>query len=411
MREDTADRRKGAGSEGAESSADGFARRRAPDFVIGSDVFDALPEAVVVIDTDRRIVEANAATATLFGWPSGTLIGQDLNVLIPAGLQSEHDDFIRQFVESDRRALDISARGELQGVARDGSDVFVEGTIVKNRRGGRTHLAVILRDVSTRRQAERQLRYALNESLASSRMKSNFLATMSHELRTPLNAIIGFSELLESQPFGALGDPRYLDYVADIRDSGNHLLEVVSSILKAAKLEAERIEVQPRWLHVQAIVNGAVRHVFPILEERRQVVEIDVDDNTELFVDPLLTRQILINLLDNASKFSPAESTIRLVSRRTEEGLAIDVIDRGRGIPEDAMRNLGQPFVQVQAGLARNDSGIGLGLYIVRSYLDLHGGALSISSVEGEGTTMRTCWPADRVRRGGSPLPVDDPRG
>lgn len=380
------------------------AKRLIADFVIGTDVIDALPDAVIVINSAQTIVRANRATSLMFDWPVKDLIGQNLNVLIPKRFHSSHADAVRRFEASDLRAVGMSSRSEICGIKRDGSEVFVEGTLLKTgvpATDGEeaVYLAVILRDVSVRKLAEHQLRLALNETTASSRMKSHFLATMSHELRTPLNAIIGFSELIESETFGPVGDPHYKEYIQDIKESGKHLLEVVSSVLTAARLEADRMEPHPRWVSLDGLVEVAGRQVWPALETRGQTLSFDIDETIEVDVDPLLVKQVFINLLSNACKFSPNGSQIEVVLENLGGRFAVTVVDHGEGIDPKALVRLGRPFAQAhdRQGPA---GGIGLGLYIARSYLALHGAALSISSVMGRGTRVRTCWP-NSVRRGG----------
>lgn len=370
---------------------------------IDAAVFDSLPVAVIVVNDRQEIVKVNKTTETMFGWPTGTLQGKDVNRLLPKRLRAVHARHVKRFFESDRQSLNMSDRGELIGLRPDGSEFYVEGTILKTHDAGALQMAVVLRDVSERKRMDHSLQMALSEATASNRMKSHFLATMSHELRTPLNAIIGFSELLERQPFGSLGDRRYEGYVADIKAGGEHLLAVVNTILSAARLDAERVTVRKEWFSAKEIAEDTARRIFPILEQRRQTATVEIEDTIELHADPLLTRQILLNLLSNASKFSPSGATVEIKARWCHGRFMIEVIDFGRGIPEDSLHVLGQPFRQAHDGFNRDNSGIGLGLYIAKSYLRLHGAALSISSVEGAGTTMRTCWPTSSVRGHGRP--------
>lgn len=372
------------------------------EFVIGKDVIDALPDAVVVVDSRQIIVQANRVTARMFGWSPEELIGRDLSVLIPERFRAGHVAAVRRFQTGDLRALEMTSRSEICGLRRDGGEVFIEGTLLKTEipaagGGQEVHMAVILRDVSVRKQAERQLRLALAETIASSRAKSNFLATMSHELRTPLNAIIGFSELIENETFGPVGDPHYEEYIRDIKESGEHLLEIVSSVLRAARLEADRMEPQPRWVALKPLLEAAGRQILPALEMRGQSLAVDIDETVEIHADPLLVRQIFINLLSNACKFSPEGDRIAVFQEELGERFAITVLDHGEGIAPDTVATLGHPFVQApeRDGTA---GGMGLGLYIARSYLALHGAALSISSVPGSGTRVRTCWPDSRRR-------------
>ena len=393
-------------SSGAPATADpATVDRDAPqNFTITREVLDALPEAMITCNADQQIVWANRTTAAVFGWEPEELRGLPLDVLLPAPIRKRHRRYVEEFLKSDLSTLCMSERSELVGLCRNRGEFAAEATILKSESGGVMFMTVIVRDVSQRKRAEQRLRDALEEATASSRGRSHFLATMSHELRTPLNAIIGFSELLERELHGPLGDDRYQSYAADIHASGTHLLEVVDSVLTSAKLETNRVEVNATWLSVNALMAEVARRMQPIISGNEQTLEVRCENDLELYADQLLCRQILINLLANASKFSPSGGTIKFEAMIRDNRLMIDVIDNGAGIPAGLLRNLGRPFFQAQQGFARAQGGVGLGLYIVRTYLGLHDAALAVDSAEGAGTTVSTCWPVCRVRIAGCPL-------
>jgi len=233
---------------------------------------------------------------------------------------------------------------------------------------------------------------------AASRAKSEFLATVSHELRTPLNAIIGFSDLIITELFGPLGNPQYRDYLIDIHKSGCHLLSIINDILDFTKAEAAKLVVNDEDVEVTGAVNSVVRLMRPRVQENRLDLEVTLpSDLPQLRCDHRKLKQMLLNLLGNAVKFTPAGGSISVSARCDESGLAICVSDSGIGISKSDLERVLQPFVQADNKLNRRHEGTGLGLSLVRSMMEVHGGTFKLESEVGIGTTASLLFPLERV--------------
>ncbi len=250
---------------------------------------------------------------------------------------------------------------------------------------------------------QRRMAGALEEARrraeSASQAKSAFLANISHELRTPLNAIIGFSELVVQEMFGPLGHARYREYGEAILRSGRHLLDIINNVLDLSRVEAGRMELQEETISIAELVGPVVSMLLPAMEKReQQFVERIEDPDLLITVDSRLLRQALINLLSNASKFTPQGGEIRLEVVRLPQGdLMFAVVDNGIGMDEQEIRVALEPFGQVQSVMSRNHEGSGLGLTLVKTFVELHGGRFILRSRKGEGTRAEIRLPARRV--------------
>jgi PAS domain S-box-containing protein len=251
---------------------------------------------------------------------------------------------------------------------------------------------------------EDRLREARDSAERANRMKSEFLATMSHELRTPLNAILGFSEIMREGLFGAIGTARYHDYVADIHQSAQHLLEIISDVLDMSKLEAGQMIAQHERVEVAATLHHCVRLMRERAASRQLRLSVDQTESLPaLLADQRMVRQIVLNLLSNAIKFTEPQGDIRVACTVDDAGLAICVRDTGIGIaPHDIPRAL-IPFQQIEDPLSRRFDGTGLGLPIVKAIMELHGGSVDLASTPGVGTQVTVRFPASRL------LPAEPP--
>jgi two-component system, cell cycle sensor histidine kinase PleC len=228
---------------------------------------------------------------------------------------------------------------------------------------------------------------------AANRSKSEFLANMSHELRTPLNAIIGFSEVMEQQIFGKLGSAKYNEYASDIHRSGQYLLDVISDILDMSKIEAGRVALEIQKVNLAAVVEDALRIISPRAAEGKVQIVRRLTANVTAEADGRAIKQVLINILANAVKFTPEGGKVTVSLLEKAQSISIIIADTGIGIPKRDMHKLGRPFEQVENQFTKTKSGSGLGLAISKSLIELHDGQVLIDSVEGKGTTVSVKLP------------------
>lgn len=233
---------------------------------------------------------------------------------------------------------------------------------------------------------------------AANRAKSRFLANMSHELRTPLNAIIGFAEVIHNQFKGPVGNPQYVDFARSIHESGRHLVGIINDILDLSKVEAGKTDLDEDITTVTALVDHAAALMRQSIETAKLTLEIDVTgDLPEVLVDSRKINQVLLNLISNAAKFTPAGGRVRIEGRRSAEGgVVVTVADNGAGIADDELTEVLKPFVQSREAEHRHVQGTGLGLPLADELVKLHGGTLTLSSVRGAGTTITVTLPAAR---------------
>ncbi|MFL5182085.1 MAG: sensor histidine kinase, partial [Microvirga sp.] len=227
----------------------------------------------------------------------------------------------------------------------------------------------------------------------ASRHKSQFLANMSHELRTPLNAILGFAEVMQGGMFGALGSEKYTEYCRDIRSSGQYLLSVINDILDMSRIEAGRVRLAKRQISVEVALDKALKLVGERARSKALELSVDALPGATVPADERALQQILVNLLDNAVKFTPQGGRIAVRTRFAGDAINIYVEDSGIGIPRDALGKLGRPFEQVETEFSKTHKGSGLGLAIARSLSELHGGGLRIRSLPGLGTVVMVHLP------------------
>jgi PAS domain S-box-containing protein len=344
---------------------------------------------------DRHFIRLNRRFASMLGYEPEELIGRStLDITHP-------DDRILATEE-----IAAMIRGELASFAtekryirKDGSVAWVNLTLSALRRDGQVeYLIGVTEDIERRKQVEAQLLAAKEQAESASRAKSDFLAGMSHELRTPLNAIIGFAETMYSQVLGPISD-RYREYAGDIAGSGRHLLGIITDILDLAKIEAGRMELDERPMEIAPVVDVAIR----LLRDRGTAAGLDLvteipPDLPRILADERRVRQVVINLLANAVKFTPPGGAVTVsASAAADGGLELHVHDTGIGMSEDEAAQAVEPFVQVDARIARRHEGTGLGLPMVAAIMEMHGGTTAIASRPNEGTRVTVAFPPFRI--------------
>jgi len=254
--------------------------------------------------------------------------------------------------------------------------------------GRNVGLLTVARDITARKEQELATKAAQERAEAANKAKSQFLANMSHELRTPLNAIIGFADLMRMETFGPLGNARYEDYATLIYDSGGLLLDLISDMLDMAKIEAGKLELNMERVDVAGTIEDAVRLLRDRAATGDVTLTVEAEKVPSLVADRRAMKQIVINLVTNAIKFTPPGGDVRIGVAQDGDLLRLTVSDTGIGIPESEIGRLGKPFEQVCGDPMLAKSGTGLGLALVKSLAEKHGGALRIKSTEGAGTTV-----------------------
>ncbi len=377
------------------------------------DAVENISEAFVLWDTESRLVLCNSKYQQFHSLPASVCQpGTPYNSVAAVA----KEPLVKQFVPSqsneaggvqsmevqlaDGRWLQINERRTKDGgFVSVGTDISALKKQEERLLHSERTLMTAVRDLQkerlvaeeqSRRLAELADKYASEKARAetANRAKSEFLANMSHELRTPLNAIIGFSEMMSQQMFGPLGADKYGEYSQDINTSGQFLLDVINDILDMSKIEAGRVDLDYESVNIKSLVNDAVRLISPRATAGNIAITCKIGPTRNFAADGRALKQVFINILANAVKFTPEGGRVTVSAREKEDAMLVRITDNGIGIPARDIEKLGRPFEQVENQFTKSRGGSGLGLAISRSLVELHGGTLRIESVVGEGTTV-----------------------
>ena len=249
------------------------------------------------------------------------------------------------------------------------------------------------RDVTERKCAEEQKRLAVEEAFNASAAKSKFLAALSHELRTPLNAIIGFSDIINQEYFGDI-QPKYKEYAHDIHQSGTYLLALVNDLLDIAKIDAGKAVLTKKASDLRDLIHETIKIAGPKSQEKQLSIETEFSDACRtVTVDPRAIKQVLLNIIGNAQKFTPDKGRIIISLNQENDTSQISVLDTGEGIPKAAISEVTQLFSRGHRDPFHTEEGWGLGLAISKSLIELHGGELLIESKLKKGTKVTFTLP------------------
>jgi PAS domain S-box-containing protein len=356
------------------------------------------PVSMVVTGLDGTIRYVNPTFCRVSGYRRDEAIGQNPRVLKSGYTSSAEYQRMWAAICGGR-----TWRGDFHNKRRSGELYWEHASIgpLRDETGRITHFLAVKDDITRRKAAEIELLAAKEAAETANRAKSTFLAHVSHELRTPLNAIIGFAEIMDRQLFGPVGDSHYRDYARYIGDSGRHLLALINDILDLAKVEAGRMDLEEVEVEVAEEIEQACALLRPRAEAGRVLLDIEpplAAGLPRLRADARMVRQMLLNLLSNSIKFTPAEGRVTVSAAGDSGGwLRITVADTGPGMDEDDIQVALAPFGQVRTPFHRREPGVGLGLPLTKALAELHEGALELESRPGEGTLATVRFPPQRV--------------
>jgi len=349
-------------------------------------LLESIPDAIVIVNNTGNIVLVNSQTENLFGHTRADLLGQPVECLMPARFRHQHSGHRLNFFANPHERP-IGADLELFGQRKDGTEFPVEISLSPLETEAGTLVSSSIRDITERKIFERSLQNA-------NRMKSEFLAGMSHELRTPLNGIIGFTEFLMDEKPGAL-NAKQKEYLNDVYQSAQHLLQLINDVLDLAKIEAGKIDLHPEPFRVDKAVCQVCAVVNGIAQKGGIIVTVKVSPELEeVTLDQQKFKQVCYNLLSNAVKFTEIGGKVEIGAAPLNGGrFELWVADNGIGIKSRDIERLFREFEQLDAGSARRYEGTGLGLALTRKLLEFQGGSIRVKSEPGVGSTFTVTLP------------------
>jgi len=383
------------------------------------DAIDSVSEAFVLWDRTGRLLMCNKSYRAFFALEPRLLKPgaprETVNRFVRLAIKAEHAGpdgvaGVREAEMHDGRWLQISERRTAEGgLVMTAADITAIKLQDEARRLNEEKLseAVDRLQSSEAQLAELARKYEAEKIRAegANKAKSEFLANMSHELRTPLNAINGFSEIMMGEMFGPLGDKRYKEYSQDILSSGQHLLALINDILDMSKIEAGKMNLKFEPMALEDVIEDAVRLVRNRADSSGLTIHIDLPPLPEIEADYRALKQVLLNLLSNALKFTPHGGRVTVAAEMQGPGggdrVRISVRDTGIGISAEDLKRLAQPFEQIESQHSKTQQGTGLGLALTKSLVEMHEGVLEMESKPGEGTAVSFTLPLHHAGLGG----------
>ena len=360
------------------------------------DAIETIPEGFVLFDADDRYVLWNKQYEAIYDKSAdiiavGRRFEDALRLGAVRGQYPQAEGRVEQWVAA-RLAQHARQHGSLEQKLPDGRWLRIEERSTSD--GGSIGIRV---DITALKEREAELGEARDRAEAASRAKSNFLANMSHELRTPLNAILGFSEIIATEAFGRNSVPAYRDYARDIHGAGTHLLGIISDILDLARVEAGKLQLRIAAVDAAAMADEVARMLADQCARAEVALRLDIKPNLPpVQADSGRLRQVLLNMLQNAIKFTPAGGSAVLAARLAPPSnqMILEVSDTGIGIAAEDLAIVLAPFGQIESALARCHEGTGLGLPLAKSLVEAMGGSFQLASTVGQGTRITISLPA-----------------
>jgi len=369
-----------------------------------SAILDAAADGIITITGEGKIINLNPAAEKIFGYQSSELIHEKVNILMPEPYQSEHDSYLKRYLKTGEKHV-IGISREVKGRRKDGTifplDLAVSEVLLRD---GRLFTGIV-RDITEKKKAEKELKKAKEAAESANRSKSQFLASMSHEIRTPMNAIIGMADLLGETVL----TPEQARYVSVFKSAGETLLSLINDILDLSKVESGYLELEHISFDLEEILNRMQKVFAHKMKEKHLVFEVKRDPKVPTLIvgDPARLGQILFNLIGNAVKFTDRGSVtmgvkIAETDKKDQEKRMIlfSVADTGIGISVDKLDMIFERFTQTDSSVTRQYGGSGLGLTISKMLVTLMGGQIRVESSMGEGATFYFTVPLELAIQG-----------
>ena len=358
-------------------------------------ILDTALDGVIVVDEDTRIREFNPAAERTFGRSRAASLGRELGALIlPADFLVGHLKKFAHFLDEGETSA-VNRYVECEAERANGERFPVELSVTPIKVGGEALFTAYLRDITERKAAEHELAAARDAAEEANKAKSQFLANMSHELRTPLSAIIGYSEMLQEEMEDGADAAGLAPDMQKIESNARHLLGLINDVLDLSKIESGKMEIFVESFDVEAVVRDVASTVTALVQKKDNALSLDLAPNLGgMRSDLTKLRQMLLNLLSNAAKFTEG-GTITLSASRAGNLLTFAVHDSGIGMTPEQVGKLFGRFQQADASTTSRFGGTGLGLSISRAFATMLGGDIAVSSDYGRGSTFTVVLPAE----------------
>jgi PAS domain S-box-containing protein len=352
-----------------------------------SAIVESSLDAIVTMDHHGLVTEFNPAAERMFGYTRAEAIGREMaEVIIPERLREAHRRGLHRYLATQEAHI-LGRHIEMPALRRDGSEFPVELTITRILQPGPPAFTGTMRDLTDRHQAEVQRR-ELEALRQADQLKDQFLSILSHELRTPINAIMGFGSILDDGLAGALS-PTQHEYLRKMLGGADVLLALVNDLLDMSRIQAGQFSLSPAPMRFDDLAEEVLTSLTPLAEQRRHRVQLALPEDLPTLVgDRQRLAQVLVNLVGNAIKFTPAEGVIWLRARTEGPMLHVEVADTGPGIAKEDLPKLFHRFTQLDMSATRKAGGTGLGLSISKALVEAHGGRIGVESEPGRGATF-----------------------
>lgn len=340
-------------------------------------------DAVMVTNGDGIITYLSPSCSRVLGYSPEELVGKQPWIIHSDDITAVKDIYFRALKGEEVNDF------EYRVITKNGETKWINHSFSLKKENGAPIVISTIKDVTVRKQLDKQLQQKNRQLEEASQAKSDFLASMAHELHTPLNAIIGFSELLRDGVSGDVNEEQQ-QCCEEIMNGGYNLLELINDVLDVAKVEAGRIVIKTKKISIADVIREAAQSMRPLLEKKNLNLEMNFPEVLPMvYADSNRLRQVILNLLSNAIKFTPEGGSITVTASNTDTACQVNVTDTGIGIRENDKKKIFEPFIQAETlSEHQKDAGTGLGLKLSQQFIELMGGQISVKSQLHKGSTF-----------------------